>query len=460
MFRLPSVPVNRSVFCLVALSFGCAVETSPDGVVDLDRAALERCRARVTVSPTRSAVSEAGDRAFFRVVLGERPRGPVRVTVTNANSVAIAVEPASLLFRPNDWNVVQTITVSAVDDAEFDGDIDARVELAVTSPDRRFSGTLPSLSVRSIDDDYQVIGYRVRQLHELESRAVAMNNLDQVALTITGSPHHAFLWESGELTDLEGLDPNQQSHALDVNDDGVVLGRNDTANGVVRFLYREGRIEATEGEVFAISDRGHTVGDALYADGVRTELPDIGPGPSQGFALSDDDAVTGTAPVAPFGAHAFFWDDGAFTDLGTFGGPVGEGLAINDHGHAVGHMFLPDIVNRPFLYALGTVIDVGTVGSSPGGTAKGINNRGDMVGADEDEARVAVRGWVGKLGTLRALTELVVDEGCFNVIDPVDVNDAGVIAANAWSCGQSHFHAVVLEPVKIAPGADPPGSDN
>jgi len=440
----------------VAVSLlGCSVETSSEPV-DAAEATLD-CAARVSISATRSAVSEAGDQAFFRVVLTERPRGPVRIAAANGNTVAVSVAPATLSFRPSDWNVPQTFTVSAVNDLEFDGDIDAEIALTAESPDRRFSGRLPALTVRAVDDDFQVIGYRSRELHGFESRAVAINNRNQVALTIAGSPHHAFLWEDGVLTDLAGLDPNQQSHALDINDDGVVLGWNDTRGGVVRFLYRDGRIVATEGEVWAINDRGHTVGDALYADGVRTELPDSGPGPSVGMALSDDDAVTGTAPVEPFGRHAFYWDDGAFTDLGTFGGPVGEGLAVNDHGHAVGRMFTPDIVNRPFLYAFGTVIDVGTVGSSPGGSVVGINNRNDMVGADEDVARMPERGWVGRLGTLRAIIPLLVDGSCFHVIEPADVNDAGVIAGRAIGCGRNGFSAYVFEPVKIAPGADPPG---
>ncbi|HEX6271989.1 MAG TPA: hypothetical protein VFZ53_03075 [Polyangiaceae bacterium] len=459
MFHCVSKGAKRSVVGgMAVLGLGCSVESGPEAELATDEGALARC-ARVSVSASRSAVSEAGDRAYFRVALTERPRGPVRVTATNGSTVAVAVAPATLSFRPNDWDVPQTFTVSAVDDSEFDGDIDAAITLTASSPDQRFAGSVQALSVRAVDDDFQVVGYRARRLHGVESGAVAINNRNQVALTIAGSPHHAFLWEEGVLTDLMGLDPSRQSHAVDINDDGTVLGWNDTLNGVVRFLYREGQLAATQGEVWAINDRGHTAGDALYADGARTELPDIGPAPALGRGLSDDDAVTGTAPVEPFGAHAFFWDDGVFTDLGTFGGPVGEGLAVNDHGHAVGRMFTPEIVNRPFLYAFGAVVDVGTVGPSPGGSVRAINNRNDMVGADEDAARIPERGWVGRLGTMRAIIPLLVDGSCFQVVEPADVNDGGVIAGRALACGENGFSAYVFEPVKIAPGADPPGED-
>jgi probable HAF family extracellular repeat protein len=454
MFCFPSKVVKRSgVVSVAALLLGCSfdAEVEPTGV---DESAL-RSSSSLSVSSWHSAASEAGDQAFFRVALAKRPRGIVTVTTRNEHFLQATASPASLTFRPNDWNVPQTITVSAVNDQEFDLDADVEIQLVGQGADSRFSGCLGAFAVRILDDDFKVIGYRARRLFETESRAVAINNRDQIALSIAGS---AFLWDDGLLSDIGGLDPNQQSHALDINDDGVLLGWSDTAGGVVRFLHHEGQVNATEGEVWAINDRGHTVGDALYADGVRSELPDIGPAPAVGLGLSDEDAVTGSAAVEPFGRHAFYWDNGSFTDLGTFGGPVGEGLAINDAGHAVGRLFTPAFVNRPFLYGSGVLVDVGTVGPSPGGTAKSINNRGDMVGADEDAARMPQRGWVGRLGTLRELAPLI-EEGCFHVVDPVDVNDAGVIAANALDCDSGTYRAYLLEPIKIAPDADPPSED-
>ena len=456
MFSLTSKVVNCSgVLGVAALLLGCSFDTEGEPTHGVDESALRRS-SLLSVSSWQSAVSEAGDQAFFRVALARRPRGAVTVTTRNNHFLQATASPASLTFRPNDWNVPQTITVSAVNDQEFDLDADAEIQLVGQGADSRFSGCLGSLAVRVVDDDFKVIGYRARLLSDsAESRAVALNNRNQIALSISSS---AFLWEDGLLSDTGGLDPNQQSHALDINDDGVLLGWNDTADGVVRFLHHEGQINATEGEVWAINDRGHTVGDALYAHGMRSELPDIGPAPAVGLALSDEDAVTGSAPVEPIGRHAFYWDNGTFTDLGTFGGPVGEGLAINDHGHAVGRLFTPEIVNRPFSYAFGTLVDVGTVGPSPGGSAKSINNRGDMVGADEDVARMPERGWVGRLGTLRELAPLV-EEGCFHVLDPVDVNDGGVIAANGLDCDSGSYRAYLLDPIKIAPDADPPGEE-
>jgi probable HAF family extracellular repeat protein len=411
----------------------------------------------ITVSPRVSAASEAGDRAFFRVSLAAAPRSRVTVVAATSAPFEARVTPAVITFTPSNWSTPQILEVVSVDDDRFDGDRSVRVVFApALSFDPAFAGfRLPSLDVLSVDDDYVVTAYRARPLvgsAAIESRAVAINQRGQVVgdeLSFDGVAH-PFLWDRGQRTDLGSLGGGRnQSHALDINDAGVVLGWSDTLAGVTRFLH-DGQLTATQGETWAINDRGHTVGDALYADGQRFELPDLGDTPSTGLALNDSDHVTGFAPTPPFFQHAFYFADGAFTDLGTFGGPIGAGLAINEHDQVVGRMFNAERVFRPFLYDGEQVIDLGTATDAPGGIASGINNRGDIAGTDVDQGRMPMMAWVGRPGELRAIDTLLVDSPCFLTLEAVAINDSGFIAANGLECNVGVFHAFVLEPVKAA----------
>jgi probable HAF family extracellular repeat protein len=413
--------------------------------------------AVITVSPGVSAISEAGDSAFFSVVLGTRPRGRVVINVRSSDPSEARVFPSRLTFNPHDWNTPQTLTVESVDDDDFDGDIPIQLVFApVQSTDRAFSSCrLAPVNVLSVDDDYVITGYRVHQLlagvSALESSVVAINNRGQVAgdfYNVDGVLH-PFLWDSDQITDVGSLGSGQ-SHALDINDAGVVLGWSDTLDGVQRFLYQDGHLTPTPGEVWAINDRGHTVGDVLYADGLTIDIPDLSATPAVGLALNDGDHVTGYAQTATVAQNAFFWNGRQLTDLGTFGGPRGAGLDINEHDDVVGRMFDATFKFHPFLYEGGQVTNLGTVTGTPAGVASNINNRGDIVGSDQDAGGLPSNGWVGTPGNLRSLTSLLVDGGCFFVIEPIGVNDAGYIAANARGCVDTTRIAVVLEPIKAS----------
>ena len=107
------------------------------------------------------------------------------------------------------------------------------------------------------------------------------------------------------------------------------------------------------------------------------------------------------------------------------------------------------IRDRPFLYDGVQVVDLGSVTASAYGVATSINNRGDIVGSDGVRG-APEEGWVGRPGQLTALSSLLVDGRCFQIIDPVEINDSGSIAARVWDCEVSASHAVLLEPIKVA----------
>ncbi len=72
--------------------------------------------AGMTVSPRSLALSE-GSSGSFRVVLNAVPKGNVAVALTSNNG-AVAPNPETLTFTTANWNVAQTVTVQALEDAD------------------------------------------------------------------------------------------------------------------------------------------------------------------------------------------------------------------------------------------------------------------------------------------------------------------------------------------------------
>jgi hypothetical protein len=64
--------------------------------------------------------------------------------------------PATLTFTPDNWNVAQTVTVSAVDDHAFEHDRTGNISHTAASGDAQYDGILiPQVTVGITDNDEQ-----------------------------------------------------------------------------------------------------------------------------------------------------------------------------------------------------------------------------------------------------------------------------------------------------------------
>lgn len=75
----------------------------------------------ITVSPGSIVAAEGGAAGTFTVVLTSEPTADVVVPLGILDSAQGMVSPASLAFTVGDWNVPQTVSVTAVDDLVADG---------------------------------------------------------------------------------------------------------------------------------------------------------------------------------------------------------------------------------------------------------------------------------------------------------------------------------------------------
>ncbi len=120
--------------------------------------------AGFTVTPLTSlTVAEGSATASFTVKLNSKPLGTVNIPVNAIDSGQALVSSTgtplptnflSLVFTASDWNVLQTVTVTAVDDAVADGDSPWSVSVGPTaSSDTLYSGLVAKLVTGIAHDD-------------------------------------------------------------------------------------------------------------------------------------------------------------------------------------------------------------------------------------------------------------------------------------------------------------------
>ena len=88
------------------------------------------------------------------MALKTAPAADVTIVVSSSDTTEGTVSPASLTFTAADWDVPQTVTVSPVDDAEWDGDQAYEIDLVANSDDAAYQGLDPVVvSVLNRDND-------------------------------------------------------------------------------------------------------------------------------------------------------------------------------------------------------------------------------------------------------------------------------------------------------------------
>jgi len=108
-----------------------------------------------SVSAISSNTTEAGGIASFTIKLNCQPNADVTIGISSNDSSEGNVNPSSLTFTSDDWVTNQAVTVTGVDDFDFDGDQNYMIVLGVaTSTDLNYQGINPAdVSVTNTEDE-------------------------------------------------------------------------------------------------------------------------------------------------------------------------------------------------------------------------------------------------------------------------------------------------------------------
>lgn len=106
----------------------------------------------VSVSPITLAVSEGGSGAGYEIVLTTEPSAEVEISLSPGTDIAL--DASVLTFSPTDWDTVQTVLVTAVDDLDIEGAHTDEVFHTATSADPGYDGvSTPTVNVDVADND-------------------------------------------------------------------------------------------------------------------------------------------------------------------------------------------------------------------------------------------------------------------------------------------------------------------
>ncbi len=238
--------------------------------------------AGVTVSPTTLAVDEGGN-GTYTLALTKRPTVPVTLNVSNPDATAVTLSATSLTFTTDNWNSVQTVTVSGVEDTDADHET-VQLTHTATSTDADYAGgvTIDSVAVTLNDNDTPGVtvstttltvherggtGMYTLRLNTPPTEAVTISVTHSNAAAVTVSPTSLMFgttdWNTAKTITVTGVED------ADTDDETVQLTHTVTSTDTNYRTVTAATVTVTVTETAAVSlDVDGSGGDPNQSDGL------------------------------------------------------------------------------------------------------------------------------------------------------------------------------------------------
>ncbi len=185
----------------------------------------------LTESGGSTDIAEGGSTDSFDIVLGLQPSANVSVSVTGASNQC-TTDNNPVVFTPTNWNVVQTVVVTAVDDGVVEGNHVCNIITGVTSSSTGYHFiAVPNVSVNVTDNDsIDVVltesagSTEVAEGGATDAYDVVLNSEPQLNVTINLSPDAQLSTNTAALTFTPANWNVPQTVVVTAVDDSVVEG--------------------------------------------------------------------------------------------------------------------------------------------------------------------------------------------------------------------------------------------
>lgn len=251
-------------------------------------------------------------------------------------------------------------------------------------------------AIAAAQPQYTVVDLTKQFGPDFSARTINNHGVIAGSMFIDFQTTQACIVENGKLTMLPMYQGKHDWYALDMNDNGDVLGGMELGGETRTVLYRNGKVIdiGVQGEQFSAAGRGlNNLGQVVgtipvgipqafvWENGSSTLLPGLSSGANIANALSDSGVVAGASESGGVGSddHAAKWVSGGVVDIHPAWAATSMAVAVNSSGYLAGWARAPSFGQQGVVWQGGKIIQLPNFGGGQS-RAYDINDSGQVVG--------------------------------------------------------------------------------
>ncbi|MEG4121836.1 choice-of-anchor Q domain-containing protein, partial [Microcoleus sp. N9_B4] len=223
--------------------------------------------AGVTISQSGNStdISEGGTTDSYTVVLNSQPTNDVTIAI-NSDSQSTS-SASTLTFTSANWNVAQTVTVTAVDDSLVEGNHTSTISYAASSSDTNYNAIAITPVTANITDNDVAPNPTVN----LSVSSNVGNEAGTTAITVTATTSSAV--SSNQTVNLGISGTNITTGDYNLGDTSITIPSGQTTGITTFTIIDDALVEGTETATLTISNptSGITLGSTTFQDVVITD---------------------------------------------------------------------------------------------------------------------------------------------------------------------------------------------
>ena len=268
--------------------------TAPDVPFSSTAFTLNVVASGITLTQTSGTtiVTEGGTTDSYTIVLNSQPTADVAIAVISNSQLTTSA--VTLTFTPNNWNVAQNVTVTAVDDVIVEGSHSGEITHSVTSTDAQYNNIIINPIVASItDNDKPTVNLAV------SSNTTSEAGRNQITVTATAS--EAVSGNQSITLNVEGADITPSDYYLSTVSTGLLTIPNGQTTATATFFATDdAKAEGTETAVLRLSapSSGISLGTTTTQNITITNNSSSVLTKVSGFTSSNGSEITAFDPIS------------------------------------------------------------------------------------------------------------------------------------------------------------------
>ena len=316
------------------LNLNFTSEVDKASLAGIEITPVKGAQVLIEESEQNTSVAEGGNTDTYQVLLNGKPTA--NVTVNLQLDGQTNTDKTNLVFTPQNWNVPQTVTVSAVDDSAGESFHTSTINHTITTTDAAYSGlTVPSVSAKITDNDLVEVKFSPKK--EIDNYNNSIGNNDGPSTAAWGPDGRFYVGLTNGQIKVYTFDDDYQ--VTDTQTINAIADSEEGNKNITGIAFNPFENDGSQPKVYVSHNQFYANYDSYLNEDGFNKLTDFSPYSGQVSVL--------TGP-----------------DFGTIN-PIVDNIGVSNHDHGVNGLAFDG--NGDLLITVGSNTNAGIVDDAIGG---------------------------------------------------------------------------------------------